>query len=88
MNIQEAIEAPRVRVYRDRLIDAEARSPAETRTALAGRRHQVNEIPQWSWIVGGGQGIIRDGQSGALMAGPPSRRLRAGHLGGKPLATF
>src|SRR5437773_926043 len=39
MNIQEAIEAPRVRVYRDRLIDAEARIPADTRTALAGRGH-------------------------------------------------
>jgi gamma-glutamyltranspeptidase/glutathione hydrolase len=74
MNIQEAIEAPRVRVYRDRLIDAEARIPGEVRTALAGRGHQVNEIPEWSWIVGGGQGIVRDRESGALMAGADPRR--------------
>ncbi len=74
MNIQEAIEAPRARVYRDRLVDAEARIPVETRTALAGRGHQMNTIDEWSWIVGGGQGILRDRESGALMAGADPRR--------------
>jgi gamma-glutamyltranspeptidase/glutathione hydrolase len=74
MNVQEAIEAPRVRVYRDRLIDAEARIPAETRQDLARRGHQVNEIDDWSWIVGGGQGISRDPESGAFMAGADPRR--------------
>jgi gamma-glutamyltranspeptidase/glutathione hydrolase len=73
-NVQEAIEAPRVRVYRDRLVDAEARLPAETRAALAARGHQVNVIDDWSWIVGGGQGIARDPESGALMAGADPRR--------------
>ena len=74
MNIQEAIEAPRVRVYRDRLVDAEGRVSAETRQALAGRGHEVNVIEDWSWIVGGGQGIARDPESGALMAGADPRR--------------
>jgi gamma-glutamyltranspeptidase/glutathione hydrolase len=74
LNVQEAIEAPRVRVYRDRLVDAEARIPAETRAALAGRGHQVNAIDDWSWVVGGGQGIARDPESGALMAGADPRR--------------
>jgi gamma-glutamyltranspeptidase/glutathione hydrolase len=74
LNVQEAIEAPRVRVYRDRLVDAEARIPVETREALAGRGHQVNVIDDWSWIVGGGQGIVRDPESGALMAGADPRR--------------
>jgi gamma-glutamyltranspeptidase/glutathione hydrolase len=74
MNVQEAIEAPRVRAYRDRLVDAEARIAADTRAALAGRGHQVNEIPEWSWIVGGGQGIVRDRESGALTAGADPRR--------------
>jgi gamma-glutamyltranspeptidase/glutathione hydrolase len=32
-NIQEAIEQPRVRVYRDRLVDAESRIPESTRKA-------------------------------------------------------
>ncbi|MDP2626573.1 MAG: gamma-glutamyltransferase [Candidatus Rokubacteria bacterium] len=74
MNIQEGIEAPRVRVYRDRLVDAEGRVSAETRQALAGRGHEVHVIEDWSWIVGGGQGIARDPESGALMAGADPRR--------------
>jgi gamma-glutamyltranspeptidase/glutathione hydrolase len=74
LDVQEAIEAPRVRVYRDRLVDAEARIPASTREALAWRGHQVNVIDEWSWIVGGGQGIVRDRESGALMAGADPRR--------------
>ncbi len=74
LNIQEAIEAPRVRVYRGRLVDAEARIPDETREALARRGHEVHVIDDWSWIVGGGQGIVRDPESGALMAGADPRR--------------
>jgi gamma-glutamyltranspeptidase/glutathione hydrolase len=74
MNVQEAIEAPRVRVYRDRLVDAEARIAPEVRDALAGRGHQVNVLEDWSWVVGGGQGIMRDAESGALMGGADPRR--------------
>ncbi|MBI1736227.1 MAG: gamma-glutamyltransferase family protein [Candidatus Rokubacteria bacterium] len=74
MNVQEAIEAPRVRVYRDRLLDAEARIPGATLDGLRARRHQVNVIDEWSWIVGGGQGLMRDLESGALMAGADPRR--------------
>ena len=74
LNIQEAIEAPRVRVYRDRLVDAEARIPHDVREALGRRGHQVNVIDDWSWIVGGGQGIARDPETGALMAGADPRR--------------
>ena len=74
LNIQEAIEAPRVRVYRDRLVDAEARVPARTREGLSRRGHQINVIDDWSWVVGGGQGIARDTESGALMAGADPRR--------------
>ena len=74
MNIQEAIEAPRVRVYRDRLVDAESRISPETRAGLVERGHDVHAIDDWSWIVGGGQGIVRDPESGALMAGADPRR--------------
>jgi len=74
MNVQEAIEAPRVRVYRDRLVDAEARIGSDVRDGLAQRGHDVNAIGDWSWIVGGGQGIMRDPESGALMAGADPRR--------------
>jgi gamma-glutamyltranspeptidase / glutathione hydrolase len=74
MNVQEAIEAPRVRVYRDRLVDAEARIPEATRAGLAERGHQIHALDDWSWVVGGGQGIMRDRESGALMAGADPRR--------------
>jgi gamma-glutamyltranspeptidase/glutathione hydrolase len=74
MNVQEAIEAPRVRVYRDCLIDAEARIDEATRAGLAARGHSVNVLDDWSWVVGGGQAIARDPDSGALMAGADPRR--------------
>ena len=74
MNVQEALEAPRVRVYRDRLIDAEARIPDATLDALRARGHQVNVLDDWTWVVGGGQGVMRDPESGALRAGADPRR--------------
>jgi gamma-glutamyltranspeptidase/glutathione hydrolase len=74
MNIQEAIEAPRVRAYRERLVDAEGRIAADIREGLARRGHRVNAIDDWSWVVGGGQGIARDPESAALMAGADPRR--------------
>jgi gamma-glutamyltranspeptidase/glutathione hydrolase len=74
LGIQEAIEAPRVRAYRDRLVDVEGRIPPETRDALAARGHQVNVLEDWSWVVGGGQGIVRDAESGALQGGADPRR--------------
>jgi gamma-glutamyltranspeptidase / glutathione hydrolase len=74
MNVQEAIEAPRVRVYRDHLVDVEGRIDPATRAGLTERGHQVNVLDDWSWVVGGGQGIARDPDSGALMAGADPRR--------------
>ena len=74
LNLQEAIEAPRIRAYRDRLVDAESRIGEATRAELGRRGHQVNVIDDWSWIVGGGQGLARDAESGALMAGADPRR--------------
>ena len=74
MNVQEAIEAPRVRVYRDRLVDVEGRIDPATRAGLTERGHQVNVLDDWSWVVGGGQAIARDPDSGALMAGADPRR--------------
>lgn len=68
-NVQEVIEQPRVRVSRNRLIEVESRIPAATRNTLAARGCHVNVINDWSWIGGGGQGIARDPESGALMAG-------------------
>jgi len=73
-NIQEAIEQPRVRVYRDRLVDAESRILESTREDLRKLGHVINVLDDWSWVVGGGQGIARDPESGAWMAGADPRR--------------
>ena len=74
MNIQEAIEAPRVRVFRDRAVSIEGRAPAAVRDELTRRGHQVTTLEDWSWVVGGGQGIMRDAESGALQGGADPRR--------------
>ncbi|HSB73934.1 MAG TPA: gamma-glutamyltransferase [Candidatus Methylomirabilis sp.] len=74
MDIQEAIEAPRVRVYQDRVVDAETRIPAEVRAALTARGHVIRELPDWSWVVGGGQGVWVDPVSRALAGGADPRR--------------
>jgi gamma-glutamyltranspeptidase/glutathione hydrolase len=77
LDIQEAIEAPRVRVYRDRLLDVEARFAEGLRGSLAARGHQVNLLDEhggWSWVVGGAHGIARDPETGALTGGADPRR--------------
>ena len=75
MNVQEAIEAPRVRVYRDRA--GRRRGPhrrGDARRRWRGAATRSTSIDDWSWVVGGGQGIARDPESGALMAGADPRR--------------
>ena len=74
MDIQEAIEAPRVRVYVDRTVDAEARIPPDVRTALQSRGHAIRVLPDYSWVVGGGQGVTRDPNTGTLAGGADPRR--------------
>jgi gamma-glutamyltranspeptidase/glutathione hydrolase len=74
MDIQEAIEAPRVRVYTDRTVDAESRIPAEVRAELERRGHVIRLLPDYSWVVGGGQGVTRDPATGTLAGGADPRR--------------
>ncbi len=74
MDIQEAIEAPRVRVYTDRTVDMESRIPADVRAELEGRGHAIRVLPDYSWVVGGGQGVTRDPATGTLAGGADPRR--------------
>ncbi|MBI3325702.1 MAG: gamma-glutamyltransferase [Nitrospinae bacterium] len=74
MNIQEAIEAPRFRYYEGQRVQMEDRFPVETRRALQQLGHQVESLGDWSWSVGGGQGILRHPESGALQGGADPRR--------------
>jgi gamma-glutamyltranspeptidase/glutathione hydrolase len=74
MNIQEAIEMPRVRIARGRGLDVESRIAPAIRDGLAARGHTVNLLGDWSYAVGGGQGLLRDGEAGVWMGGADPRR--------------
>jgi gamma-glutamyltranspeptidase/glutathione hydrolase len=75
MNIQAAIEAPRVRLdLPGTRVGIEGRVPAEVRDALAARGHDVHALPDWTAGVGGGQGIAVDQDEGSLMGGADPRR--------------
>ncbi|MCC6179410.1 MAG: gamma-glutamyltransferase [Chloroflexi bacterium] len=74
MNVQAAIEAPRVRTFERTLVDAESRIPAEVRAGLAARGHEIRTLEAWTWRVGGGHGIAIDRESGVLSGGADPRR--------------
>jgi gamma-glutamyltranspeptidase/glutathione hydrolase len=73
-SIQAAIEAPRFRTYEGTTIEIEARVPKSVRDELETRGHHVRLIDDWSFLVGGGQGIMIDPDSGAFMGGADPRR--------------
>jgi len=81
LDIQQAIESPRFRWTDDttdslppgRLV-AETRFPAATREALAARGYDTEWVGDWTWRVGGMQGVVADPASGWLSAGADPRR--------------
>jgi gamma-glutamyltranspeptidase/glutathione hydrolase len=74
MTIQEAIEAPRFRYLEGRRVQLENRFPGAVRTILHGLGHQPQLVGDWSHVVGGGQGIVRDPESGVWQGGADPRR--------------
>ena len=72
--LQEAIEAPRARLWNGRRVQAEDRLPAASIEALKERGHEAEPLPPWSILVGGMQGIVIDPDSGALVGGADPRR--------------
>jgi gamma-glutamyltranspeptidase / glutathione hydrolase len=74
MNVQQAIDAPRVRLMAGRHVAIEGRIPPETTNALEARGHVVERLPDFTWQVGGMHGIYRDPETGVLMGGADPRR--------------
>jgi gamma-glutamyltranspeptidase / glutathione hydrolase len=74
MNIQEAIEAPRVRFMGGKRVFAEERIATEIRDELVRRGHEIEPIGLLSWQVGGGHGTYRDPASGVFSGGADPRR--------------
>ena len=74
MNVQEAIEAPRLRYYTGRHVEMEERFPSHVRRALEDRGHEVSVIEAWSGRVGGAQAIQVDSTAGIFQGGADPRR--------------
>lgn len=85
MDVQEAIEAPRVASYSfpssfapyeyfPGRLAVEARIPQATRLALAARGHEVKDWAEWTWLAGSVEVVLSDPSTGLLRAGADPRR--------------
>jgi gamma-glutamyltranspeptidase/glutathione hydrolase len=74
MNVQAAIEAPRVRAFERTIVDAESRIPTDVRDELIERGHEIRLLEPFTWKVGGGHGIAINPESGVLTGGADPRR--------------
>jgi gamma-glutamyltranspeptidase/glutathione hydrolase len=72
--VQDAIEAPRARLWDGQRVLAEGRLAAPTMAALRGRGHDIEVTQDWSILVGGMQGIAIDPETGAMTGGADPRR--------------
>lgn len=73
-SIQAAIEAPRIRTANGRELLIEGRIPEEVQAQLRAWGHETLGQENWTMMFGGGQGIMVDPDSGALMGGADPRR--------------
>ena len=74
MNPQEAIEAPRLRVFEGRRVVMEERFPHAVRAALSANGHEIDLADPFAPTVGGAQGIVTDQESGTFQGGADPRR--------------
>lgn len=85
MELQAAIEAPRVASYSfpssfapfeyfPGRLAVESRIPQETRDALAARGHEVKDWPEWTWLAGSIEAVKTDPATGLIAAGADPRR--------------
>jgi gamma-glutamyltranspeptidase/glutathione hydrolase len=72
--LQDAIEAPRGRLFDGREVYAETRIAPETLNALERRGHRIERGDAWTMKVGGMQGIVIDPATGALTGACDPRR--------------
>jgi gamma-glutamyltranspeptidase/glutathione hydrolase len=72
--LQDAIDAPRARLWDGRRVEVESRIPADTITALCTRGHAAEAAAPWTTAVGGMHGIAIDRATGVLTGGCDLRR--------------
>jgi gamma-glutamyltranspeptidase len=85
MEVQDAIEAPRVASYSfpssfapfeyfPGRLAVEGRIDAGVRADLASRGHEVKEWPEWTWLAGSVEAVLRDPGTGLIASGADPRR--------------
>ena len=72
--IQDAIEAPRARLWDGKRVQVEGRVRPEVVDALKARGHDAEHYVPWTMSVGGMHGITIDPSSGAMTGGCDPRR--------------
>jgi gamma-glutamyltranspeptidase/glutathione hydrolase len=72
--LQDAIEAPRARLWDGRLVEPEARIEATVLAGLAKRGHKIEPCGAWTMRVGGMQAIAIDPASGLMTGACDPRR--------------
>jgi gamma-glutamyltranspeptidase / glutathione hydrolase len=85
MEVQDAIEAPRVASYSfpssfapfeyfPGRLAVEGRIDKATRDSLAARGHSIQDWPDWTWLAGSVEAILSNPDSGMMGAGADPRR--------------
>ena len=72
--LQEAIEAPRARLWDRRRIQVESRLAGPTVDALRARGHELEVFDPWTMKVGGMQAVAVDPATGAFTGAADPRR--------------
>jgi gamma-glutamyltranspeptidase/glutathione hydrolase len=74
LGLQDAIEAPRARLWDGRRVQAESRISPEVVRELVARGHEVEVVDAFTMVAGGMQAIAIDPQSGAMTGAADPRR--------------
>jgi gamma-glutamyltranspeptidase/glutathione hydrolase len=76
MNIQAALEAARVTklTFTGNDVIAESRVPEPIRRGLAAKGHEIDVQGRYSSLVGGGQSVMRDFESGVNFGASDPRK--------------
>ncbi|HLJ11202.1 MAG TPA: gamma-glutamyltransferase [Planctomycetaceae bacterium] len=71
---QAAIEAPRFRLWEETRMQIETRVRPDVLAELDRRGHRLELLGDFNYVVGGGQSVMIDPQTGARLAGADPRR--------------
>jgi gamma-glutamyltranspeptidase/glutathione hydrolase len=74
LGLQDAIEAPRARLWDGTRVDQEARVDPAVVAELASRGHGISAISPWTMTAGGMQGIAIDPATGVMTGAADPRR--------------